>query len=59
MSLFEKRMTILADPEALSIAVANWLFHLATGKKGIFTICLSGGNPSPALRASAGAPVSR
>jgi 6-phosphogluconolactonase len=44
MSLFEKRLTILADPEALSIAVANWLFHLATDKKGIFTICLSGGS---------------
>ncbi len=44
MKLFEKKLTILADPEALSIAVANWLLHLATAKKEVFVICLSGGS---------------
>ena len=40
----EARLEILADPEALSRRVAEWMLELATTKIGIFSVCLSGGS---------------
>lgn len=40
---FEAKLETLADPEALSHRVADWLLELATAKDGIFGIGLSGG----------------
>ena len=40
----EIRLEILADPEALSRRVANWMLKLATTKIGLFSVCLSGGS---------------
>jgi 6-phosphogluconolactonase len=41
---FEATLEILADPEALSHRVADWLLEMATAKDGIFSISLSGGS---------------
>ena len=41
---FEAKLEILADPEALSHRVADWLLEMATAKDGIFAISLSGGS---------------
>ena len=41
---FEAKLEILADPEALSHRVADWLLEMATAKDGIFAINLSGGS---------------
>lgn len=41
---FEAKLEILADPEALSHRVADWLLEMATAKDGIFAIDLSGGS---------------
>ena len=38
------KLEILADPEALARRVADWLLGLATAKKGVFTVALSGGS---------------
>jgi 6-phosphogluconolactonase len=38
------KLEILADPEALSHRVADWLLEIATAKDGIFAISLSGGS---------------
>lgn len=43
-SLSEIKQEILADPEALSRRVADWLLELATSKRGRFAIVLSGGS---------------
>ena len=43
-SLSEVKQEILADPEALSRRVADWLFELATSKEGPFAVALSGGS---------------
>jgi 6-phosphogluconolactonase len=41
---FKAKLEILADPEALSHRVADWLLETATAKDGIFAIDLSGGS---------------
>ena len=43
-SPFEAKLEILADPEALSHRVADWLLEMATAKAGIFAVSLSGGS---------------
>ena len=40
----EARLEILADPEALSRRVAEWMLELAKNKNGVFSVCLSGGS---------------
>ena len=40
----EARLEILADPEALSRRVADWLLEEATTKDGAFAVALSGGS---------------
>jgi 6-phosphogluconolactonase len=40
----EARLEILADPEALSRRVAEWMLELAKNKDGVFSVCLSGGS---------------
>jgi len=40
----EARLEMLADPEALSRRVADWLLEMATTKDGAFAIALSGGS---------------
>ena len=40
----EAKLEILADPEALSRRVADWMLELATAKDGAFAVCLSGGS---------------
>ena len=40
----EARLEILADPEAMSRRVADWLLEVATTKDGVFTVALSGGS---------------
>lgn len=40
----EVKLEILADPEALSRRVADWLLALATAKEGVFAVALSGGS---------------
>ena len=40
----EARLEILADPEALSRRVAEWMLELAKNKNGEFSVCLSGGS---------------
>ena len=41
--LTEVKPEILADPEARSRRVADWLLELATSKEGLFAVSLSGG----------------
>ena len=41
---FEAKLEILADPEALSRRVADWLLEMAIAKDGIFAVALSGGS---------------
>jgi 6-phosphogluconolactonase len=41
---FEAKLETLADAEALSHRVADWLLEMATAKDGIFAINLSGGS---------------
>lgn len=41
---FEAKLETLADAEALSRRVAEWLLEIATAKDGIFAINLSGGS---------------
>jgi 6-phosphogluconolactonase len=43
-NLSEVRQEILADPEALSRRVADWLLELATSKEGLFAVALCGGS---------------
>ncbi len=43
-STFEAKLEILADPEALSRRVADWVLELAAAKEGVFAIALSGGS---------------
>jgi 6-phosphogluconolactonase len=43
------KLEILADPEALSRRVANWILELATAKDGVFAVCLSGGSTPQGL----------
>jgi 6-phosphogluconolactonase len=38
------KLEILADPEVLAHRVANWMLELATLKKGVFVVALSGGS---------------
>jgi 6-phosphogluconolactonase len=38
------KLEILADPEALSRRVAEWLIEAATARRGVFSIALSGGS---------------
>ena len=45
----EAKVEILADPEALSRRVAEWMIELATAKDGTFAVCLSGGSTPQAL----------
>jgi 6-phosphogluconolactonase len=40
----EAKLEILADPEAMSRRVANWVLELATAKEGVFAVALSGGS---------------
>ena len=40
----EAKLEILADPEALSRRVADWMLELATAKDGVFAVALSGGS---------------
>jgi 6-phosphogluconolactonase len=40
----EARLEILADPEALSRRVAEWMLELAKNTNGVFSVCLSGGS---------------
>jgi len=40
----EVRLETLADPEALSRRVADWMLELAVTKDGAFTVALSGGS---------------
>lgn len=41
---FEAKLETLADAEALSHRVADWLLEMATAKDGIFAVNLSGGS---------------
>ena len=41
---FEAKLEILANPEALSRRVADWLLDMATAKDGVFAVSLSGGS---------------
>lgn len=44
----EAKLEILADPEALSYRVADWMLDMAIAKDGVFTVALSGGStPRP------------
>jgi 6-phosphogluconolactonase len=44
----EAKIEVLADPEALALRVADWIFGLASAKDGAFSIALSGGStPRP------------
>lgn len=43
-SVLEAKREILADPEALSRRVADWMLALVTAKNGVFSISLSGGS---------------
>jgi 6-phosphogluconolactonase len=44
----DAKLEILADKEALSRGVADWLFETATAKDGVFAVSLSGGSaPRP------------
>ena len=45
----EANLEILADMEALSRRVAEWMLELAAVKDGIFAVCLSGGSTPKAL----------
>ncbi|MGB8565181.1 MAG: 6-phosphogluconolactonase, partial [Pseudolabrys sp.] len=45
----EARLEILADPEALSRRVAEWMLDLAKNKNGVFSVCLSGGSTTQQL----------
>jgi 6-phosphogluconolactonase len=38
------KLEILADPQALSRRVAEWMLDLATANEGVFAVCLSGGS---------------
>jgi 6-phosphogluconolactonase len=40
----EAKLEILADPEALSRRVADWMLEAATSTDGVFTVSLSGGS---------------
>jgi 6-phosphogluconolactonase len=40
----ETKLEILADPEALSRRVADWMLAMAMAKDGLFTVALSGGS---------------
>ncbi len=40
---YDAAVEILADPDALSCRVADWLLDLATAKGGVFAVALSGG----------------
>ena len=42
--VFDAKLEILADPQALSRRVADWMLDLAIAKKGSFAVCLSGGS---------------
>jgi 6-phosphogluconolactonase len=44
ISASEARLEILADPEALSHRVADWLLAAAMAKDGVFAVALSGGS---------------
>ena len=39
----QAQLEILADPEALSRRVADWLVEISTARGGVFTLALSGG----------------
>jgi 6-phosphogluconolactonase len=56
---FDDNLTILTDPEALSIHVAGWILDLATVKEGIFAVCLSGGSTPRRLYEHLAAPPFR
>jgi 6-phosphogluconolactonase len=48
ISLFEAKLEILADPNALSRRVAEWIHEIATATDGVFAVALSGGaTPRP------------
>ena len=49
ISASEAKVEILADPEALSRRVADWMFELATAKSGVFAVALSGGSTPQGL----------
>jgi len=55
----DARVEVLADPEALSRRVANWLLEVATTKDGAFTVALSGGTTPRALYQQLGKPPYR
>jgi 6-phosphogluconolactonase len=41
---FEAKLEVLADAEEVSRRVADWMLEIATAKKGVFAVCLSGGS---------------
>jgi 6-phosphogluconolactonase len=43
-SLSDAKLEILADPQALSCRVADWMLGLAKAKQGAFSVVLSGGS---------------
>jgi 6-phosphogluconolactonase len=43
-SLSDAKLEILADPQALSRRVADWMLELAKAKQGAFSVVLSGGS---------------
>jgi 6-phosphogluconolactonase len=43
-SLWDVKLEILADPEAMAQRVAEWMVELANAKQGTFAVCLSGGS---------------
>jgi 6-phosphogluconolactonase len=57
--LSEVKQEILADPEALSRRVADWLLELATAKEGVFAVALSGGSTPQRLYERLGRPPYR
>ena len=51
----EAKLEVLADPDALSRRVADWILELATSTNGTFAVALSGGStPRPVYERLAG-----
>jgi 6-phosphogluconolactonase len=55
----DAKLEILADPQALSRRVADWMRELATAKDGVFAVALSGGSTPRLLYEHLAAPSCR
>jgi 6-phosphogluconolactonase len=59
MSASDIKLEILADPEALAVRAADWLFEAAATKSGPFAVALSGGSTPRRLYERLAAPPYR